>query len=68
MKNFIIPRLPLTHLTLSLAACFFVFPSCDDISREEVLSQTGTSDSEVILQVSPESVARMLSALPLTLD
>ena len=68
MKNFIIPRLPLTHLTLSLAACFFVFPSCDDISREEMLSQTGTSDSEVILQVSPESVARMLSALPLTLD
>ena len=55
------------NLIIALAATLFLFFSCDDVSREEMLSSNGTADSEMILQVTPESVARMLSNLPLTL-
>ena len=55
------------NLIIALAATLFLFFSCDDVSREEMLSSNGTTDSEMILQVTPESVARMLSNLPLTL-
>ena len=68
MKNFICSKLPLPFIALSLAACISIFPSCDDMSREETLSPSGVSSSADILQVTPESVARMLSSLPLTLD
>ena len=55
------------NLIIALAATLFLFFSCDDVSREEMLSSNGNTDSEMILQVTPESVARMLSNLPLTL-
>ncbi len=55
------------NLIIALAATIFIFFSCDNVSREEMPSTIGTSDSEVILQVTPESIARMLSKLPLTL-
>ncbi len=55
------------NLIIALTATIFLFFSCDDVSREEMLSSNGTTDSEMILRVTPESVARMLSDLPLTL-
>lgn len=55
------------NLIITLAAALCLFFSCDDVSREEMLSSNGTTDSGMILQVTPESVARMLSNLPLTL-
>lgn len=55
------------NLIITLAATLCLFFSCDDVSREEMLSSNGTTDSGMILQVTPESVARMLSNLPLTL-
>ena len=55
------------NLIIALAATLFLFFSCDDVSREEMLSSSGTADSEMILPVTPESVAKMLSSLPLTL-
>lgn len=55
------------NLIITLAATLFLFFSCDDVSREEMLSSSGTADSEMILPVTPESVAKMLSSLPLTL-
>ncbi len=56
------------NLIIALAATILIFFSCDDVSREEMPSPNGTTDSEVILQVAPESIARMLSNLPLTTD
>ena len=55
------------NLIITLVATLFLFFSCDDVSREEMLSSSGTADSEMILPVTPESVAKMLSSLPLTL-
>ena len=43
------------------------FGSCDDFSRDGMLSTTGTSQS-AILPVTPESVARMLSEMSLSID
>ena len=60
MKNFI---------KIALAAAFIpLLGSCDDFSKEEIISPSGTTPSSTILSATPESVARLLSELPFTLD
>ena len=55
--------------TFALAAMAIpFFGSCDNASRDDMLSPTGTSQTPEILSVTPESVARMLSEIPITID
>ena len=69
MKNFKSNRMSRTFVTFALAAMASPFlGSCDNFSRDDMLSPTGTSQSAAVLSVSPESVARMLSGIPITID
>ena len=69
MKNFISNKAPriLATIVLAVSAVPF-FSSCDNVSRDDMLSPTGVSPSAAILSVTPESVARMLAGLPITID
>ena len=69
MKNFKSNRMSRSFVTITLAAMAIpFFGSCDNVSRDDMLSPTGTSQSAVVLSVTPESVARMLSGIPISID
>ena len=55
-----------TAVLAAMAGPFF--SSCDNVSRDDMLSPTGTSPSAAVISVTPESVARMLSGIPITID
>ena len=69
MKNFKSNMMSRSFVTIALAAMAGpIFSSCDNVSRDDLLSPTGTSQSAAVLSVTPESVARMLSGIPITID
>lgn len=66
MKNFFFNN---GFLSLLLAAILVpALSSCDDVDEEEILSPSGSLPPAQMLSVSPESVARMLSEIPISLD
>ena len=69
MKNFI-KNTQLRKLAGIAAAVSFIpfLGSCDEFSKEDILSPSGSSPSSMILSANPEPVARFISELPLTLD
>ena len=69
MENFISKRQ--THMFAAIALASMAIPffgSCDYDSRNDLLSPTGFYQPADTLALSPESVARMLSELPITLE
>ena len=69
MENFISKRR--SHLLATIALASMVIPffsSCDYDSRNDLLSPTGFYQPADSIAPSPESVARMLSELPITLE
>ena len=69
MKNF--NSNTMSHVLATIAMVTMTTPficSCDNSSRDELLSPTGTSLSANTLSVTPESVARMLSEIPISID
>ena len=67
MKNFNLNLRSHKVATVMLATAAVFFCSCDYDSMDSTLSPTGTSQSAPSLSVTPESVARMLSEIPLTI-
>ena len=69
MKNFIKNKHSRKLAAIALVVTSIPFlGSCDDFSREDILSSSAYSPSSVTLAATPESVARLLSELPVSLE
>ena len=69
MKSFINNNRSRKLAAIALVATFVpLLGSCDEFSREEIISPSGTFPSSTTISTVPESVARLISELPLTLE